>query len=485
MHFKVTPLKHQYDVFKETLTRKDYALFWEVGTGKTYGIINVVRGKFYQSGRVKRTIIFAPISTLYSWKKEWELFSTISPKKIEVVDKSGKARVEQIKKFCFDTQTFEEKEKILILNYEALINEDVKNLLLHWRPEVLICDESHLLKSGKAKRTKAVINISNQIRKENGNVFLLTGTPILNTPMDIFWQFRILDGGETFGKNFMAFRDKYFRDANSHFSGKKGYFPKWEVVEHRMSDLTDLIYKKASRVTKEECLDLPPLVKEIRHTLMSPEQKRLYREMEKDFITYIQHQEAITPIIAEFAMTKALRLMQICSGFVKDAEGTEIVIDKVPKLDVLKDLLGEITPDHKVIVWCSFIQNYKMIASVCENLKLHYVMLTGQQSVSEKQESIESFQDDPSVRVIIANRRAGGTGITLTAASYSIIYSRDLSLANEIQSAARNHRKGSEIHEKITSIDLITPTTVEEKALEALGSKKRIADYIIDSYKEI
>lgn len=484
MHFKVKPMQHQLDVFKNSLDFKEYALFWEVGTGKTYGIINIIRGKFYQASRMKRTIIFAPISTLYSWKKEWETFSTIPSNKIEVVTGSGKKRVANIKRFCFDQQTLKEREKILIMNYEALINPDVFNILLAWQPEVLICDESHMLKSGKARRTKAVVNLSKQIRKQDGNIFLLTGTPILNTPMDIFWQFLILDGGDTFGKNFMAFRDKYFRDINAPFAGKKGYFPKWEVNQNRMAELTDMIYKKASRVTKEECLDLPPLVKILRHTEMGPEQKKLYKEMEKDFITYINHQEEITPIIAEFAMTKALRLMQICSGFVKDVEGREIVLDKVPKLEVLKELLEEITPDHKVIIWCSFKQNYKMIASTCEKLKLQYVMLTGQQSVNEKQESIEQFQGCKDVKVMIANRRAGGTGVTLTAASYSIIYSRDVSLGNEIQAEARNYRKGSEIHEKVTKIDLVTPNTVEEKVLQALGSKKKIADFIIDSYKE-
>lgn len=484
MHFKVKPMKHQFDVFKTSLSYREYALFWEVGTGKTYGIINIARGKFYQANKIKRTVIFAPISTLYSWKKEWEQFSTIPSNKIEVITGSGKKRVTNIKRCCFDQQTLKEKDKIIIMNYEALINPDVYEVLSAWGPELLICDESHLLKSGKARRTKAVVKLSKQIRKQEGNIFLLTGTPILNTPMDIFWQFLILDGGDTFGANFMAFRDKYFRDINAPFAGKKGYFPKWEVQQKRMGELTELIYKKASRVTKEECLDLPPLVKIERHTEMGPEQKKLYKEMEKDFITFINHQEEITPIVAEFAMTKALRLMQICSGFVKDVEGREIVLDKVPKLEVLKDLLEEITPDHKVIVWCSFKQNYKMIASVCEKLKLKYVMLTGQQSVSEKQESIEQFQGCKDVKVMIANRRAGGTGVTLTAASYSIIYSRDVSLGNEIQAEARNYRKGSEVHEKVTKIDLVTPDTVEEKVLQALGSKKKIADYIIDSYKE-
>jgi SNF2 family DNA or RNA helicase len=484
MKFKVPPLEHQLQVIEKAKNHKQFALFWEVGTGKTYGVINLVRSKYYEAKRLKRTIVLAPISTLYSWKKEWLQFSAIPAAKIDVIIESGKKRIALIEKALFDAETKQVREKIIIINYEALINVDVLELILKWCPEVIICDESHLLKSGKARRTKACIKISDGIRERDGNIFLLTGTPILNSPMDIFWQYVILDGGETFTRNFMAFRQKYFIDKNGAFAGKKGYWPQWEIQENKMPILTDLIYTKASRVTKDICLDLPPLVKEIRHASLGPEQKRLYKEMEKDFITYLDAQDSITPIVAEFAMTKALRLLQICSGFVKDAEGNESVLAKVPKMEILKELLEEITPNHKVIVWCSFIQNYKMIVQLCKKLKIKAVLLTGQQSTTEKQESIDSFQEDQEVRVMIANRKAGGTGITLTAASYSIIYSRDVSLANEIQSEARNYRKGSEVHEKITKIDLITPDTVEEKVLHALTTKQKISDVIIDAYKE-
>lgn len=484
MKFLKPPLAHQAQVVKDTRHHHHYALFWEVGTGKTYGVINLARAKYYDARRLKRTIVLAPVSTLYSWKKEWLTFSTIPENKIDVITSSGKKRIEQLSRAIFDEQTKESREKIIILNYEALINKEVLALLLEWSPEMLICDESHLLKAGKSIRTKATIKLSDVVRENKGNVYLLTGTPILNTPIDIFWQYVILDGGETFTRNFMHFRQKYFIDKNAPFAGKKGYWPKWEIQEKKMDELSDLIFTKASRVTKDQCLDLPPLVKEVRHAFLAPEQKRLYKEMEKEFITFLKVQDEITPIVAEFAMTKALRLLQICSGFVKDDEGREFILDKVPKLEILKETLIDITPNHKVIVWCSFIQNYKMVESLCSKLKLKSVMLTGKQTTKEKQEAIDSFQEDSEVRVMIANRKAGGTGITLTAASYSIIYSRDVSLANEIQSEARNYRKGSEVHEKITKIDLVTPETVEEKVLHALTTKQKISDVIIDAYKE-
>jgi SNF2 family DNA or RNA helicase len=96
-----------------------------------------------------------------------------------------------------------------------------------------------------------------------------------------------------------------------------------------------------------------------------------------------------------------------------------------------------------------------------------------------RQEAIDSFQNDPSVRVMIANPAAGGVGVTLTAASYMIYYSRDFSLENDLQSEARCHRGGSEAHEKITRIDIVAPGTIDEVILEALERKENLATKIL------
>ena len=106
--------------------------------------------------------------------------------------------------------------------------------------------------------------------------------------------------------------------------------------------------------------------------------------------------------------------------------------------------------------------------------------MTGEQSASEKRESELAFQNDPEVRVIIANRAAGGVGVNLVAASYSIVYSRNFSLAEELQSEARNHRGGSQIHEKIVKIDLAIKDSLDEIVLDALRNKNQISTDILD-----
>jgi SNF2 family DNA or RNA helicase len=104
-------------------------------------------------------------------------------------------------------------------------------------------------------------------------------------------------------------------------------------------------------------------------------------------------------------------------------------------------------------------------------------------SVKEKQESMDRFQKDNDCRVMIANRKAGGIGVNLTAASYSIVYSRNFSLSDELQSEARNFRSGSEIHEKITKIDLAAKDTIDIRVLESLSNKEFTSEQIIGWFK--
>jgi len=181
-------------------------------------------------------------------------------------------------------------------------------------------------------------------------------------------------------------------------------------------------------------------------------------------------------------MTKALRLLQICSGFVTADDGSIVEIKDNPRIKATRELLETIIDEgEKCILWASFIHDYKQLSRMLDDMKIKYVMLTGGQDGKEKDQSIYDFQNDKSVRVVIANRKSASEGITLTKARYSIVFSRNFSLAEEIQSKARNYRKGSEIFSSIIKYDLAMKDSIDFKTLEALKGKKNIADMILDS----
>jgi SNF2 family DNA or RNA helicase len=476
MDFKIKPYQHQMDALALSKSKNDLALFWEMGTGKTGGMINILRDKYYSNGGIMRTLIFSPPVTLHNWANEFGIHSNIPDDSIVVLDKNGKARINQCKKFIG-------LNKIVIVNYESLRSKQLFSIFDEWEPELLVMDESHKLKNPSSLQSKCVVKLAKHAKHR----FILTGTPILNNAMDIFNQYKALDLGATFGDNFIKFRSRYFKDANAHMP-RHVHFPKWEPIKERYNELSSLIYSKATRVKKEDCLDLPPLIKETRYIPMSKPQARVYKEMRDTYVASIESdRNSSTPsfVVANNALTKLLRLQQIVSGHVKTEDGYIITIKENPRLEYTKELLQELTPNHKVIVWTAFREDVEQLKKVCEELNIKYETLTGAQNAREKRESMESFRRSSDVRVIIANRVAGGIGVNLVEASYSIVYSRDFSLDAELQSEARNHRGGSEMHKQIVKIDLCARGSIDELVLHALRAKQSVSEKIIDLVEKI
>lgn len=469
-------MEHQKQAIFRSSFQRDLFLAWEVGTGKSCGTINILRQRYAEAGRIMRTVIICPLIMTKKWKAEFGLFSRVDPAQIHILEGSIAKRIQTIK-------NMKDYAGIFITNYDAFQNKDLADAFMGWQPEILVCDESHVLKNYKSKRAKEVARIADICKHR----YLLTGTPILNNAMDLYMQFRILDGylgkGATFGTNFFVFRGQYFRDANASWAGKPSYFPKWEPRESAYQELMDKIGAKTLRVRKSDCLDLPPFVVEELPVELSTEQRRMYEQMKKEFVTWIdKEKESGTPkaVVARLAITKALRLQQIVSGFVKTDSGEEIRIKDCPRLEALRDLLEMICVENKVIVWACFKENYKMIAEVCKSLDLKYVEAHGDVANKDKFEAVRQFNSDPSIKVFIGNQGAMGVGIDLIPATYSVYYSRGFKLGDDLQSEARNYRRGSEIHDKVTRINLVAPDSTDQLIADALSMKIDISEAILD-----
>jgi len=470
---------HQIQGIKAGLVLRDLGLFFDVGTGKTRTLIEILRRRYAEKGKLRKTLILAPIIVCPNWKKEFAMYSKISPRDIVVLTGSGVQRTKQFLSAVGDTLG---GAKIIITNYETTQMNELYKLIMLWTPEILVCDESQRIKNPESTRAKAVVRLAD-LTEHN---FLLTGTPILNSSADVFMQFRALDRGETFGKNFFAFRNEYFHDVNASFKSKQSYFPKWEPRPGTYQRLQDKIRAKAVRAVKSECLDLPPLVRQTISVSLSKEQAKAYREMYNDYVAWIDTKSASgepAAVVAQLAITKALRLQQIVSGFAKDDND---IIHRLPcpRLSALKDVLESLPPDAKVIIWAVFQENYKQIAEVVAGVGREYRELHGLISHKDREQNMNDFRSTPGVTVMIANQGAGGVGINLVEASYAIYYSKGFKLEDDLQSEARSYRGGSEIHEKITRIDLVCEGTLDTHINEALQTKQNIGNTILGWTKD-
>ena len=474
MIFKTPLWAHQQKAFERFKDSPEAALFFQPGTGKTGTVINILRHKFNSEKRFLRTLIIGPPVVVRQWKEEFARHSSVDPDKIILLQGEGSKRLKMFQKHSVDADG-QPAGCVFISNYEVLLHKQIFQELLSWAPEAVVWDESQRIKNPSAKRTKLAVQLSGIARFR----YILTGTPVLQSPLDIFSQFQALDLGQSFGMNFFVFRAKFFRDANASMS-RQNYFPAWKIRPGSLEEINRIIDAKSMSVLKKDALDLPPMVREVVKVEMIPSQRKMYEAMKKDLVAFMND----SACIATMALTKSLRLMQLASGYVKTEDGKETHIEGSPKAEALRDLLEEITPTGKVNIWAAFRENYAQIRRVCDSLGVQYVELHGEVSPKQREVNIDKFRNDPNVKVMIGHAASAGLGVNLVEAGYTIYFSKNFSLEHALQSESRNHRGGSREagHEKITVIDIVAEGTIDELILKSLSNKEEVSLSVLRSY---
>lgn len=471
MHYKIQPWKHQLDAIERFRHQTHGALFMEQGVGKTLTFVNLMRHKYEAQGFVVPTLVLCPAIVVENWRREWLMHSDLKEHEIVTLTGTGANRQDTFMKAVAVWP-----HKVVITNYEALLMKGLHPLLKKWA-RALILDESQKCKDISTKRTKLTLEIS----KNCVYRFIGSGTPVVNSLFDIFSQFLIMDHGATFGEKLISFKNRYFVDMNSN-RPRHCYFPDWRPKGGAVREINAEIFKSAIRVKKSECLDLPPLVRQIVDFELQDEQARFYRSMEQESIAYFDIGERKgSPVSADLAIKRALRLQQVTSGFVTDDSGATRIFEKNPRTQVLKEVIESIPPTAKIIIWAVFKQNYRDVRSVLEEMGISYTEIHGEVAAEDRQNNVDSFnRANGGVRVILGHPGSGGIGINLVSASYSIFFTRGFSLENDLQAEARNHRGGSEIHKCITRIDIVAKGTIDEVVLCALRDKNDVQEAVLN-----
>lgn len=463
IQYKIKPWEHQLVAIDLARERNFFALFFQMGCGKTCVAINTLRHKYREAGRVFETLILCPLIVVENWRREIETHAGGAVfKKVQVLEGDSKKKLKQLERAG-------DARRVFITNIDTINTDFWKRLTSARQWRGLIVDESQKFKDPRAKRTKKLHRFSDRVRDTK---LILSGSPILNSPMDAWAQLRILSR-DIFGDNFVAFRAEFFEDVNKDMPASR-YYPDWQPKPNSIERLRSILEQHSMRVTKEEVMhSLPPLVRQTVYVELSREQRKMYDEMAQNLITYINGRA----VVAEIALTKMLRLQQLTVGIAKTDTGETLRFPSA-KPAALRDLLEDICPQSKSIVWTNFVDTYNDVQAVCDDLKLNAVRLVGGQTKG-RQEMVDAFNTDPNVHVMIANQAAGGVGIGLQAASYAIYYSKTYSLEQDQQSESRNHRGGSEVHERITRIDIVAQNTLDEDVTAVLAAKANLGELLL------
>ena len=332
---------------------------------------------------------------------------------------------------------------------------------------MMIVDESTTIKNPQAKRTKNILSLAKETKYRR----IMTGSPVTQSPMDLWAQMDFLDPEILGQQSYYAFRTRYAVVITANAAGGTHKYQK--IVKFKnLAQLGQLVSPHSYRILKKDCLDLPDKVYTKREIELSDEQKQAYAEMKTNAMTMLKGQSAT----ALNVLTQLIRLHQITCGHMKTDDG-DIINFKNLRLDELMQILGETT--GKVIIWANYIHDILSIEKAIKEEfgRNSYCTYYGATKAEDRQKCIYDFQNSENdCRFFIGNTQTGGYGITLTAASTVIYYSNSYDLEKRIQSEDRAHRIGQK--NAVLYIDLVAKGTVDEKIIQSLRNKVNIAKEI-------
>ncbi len=344
-----------------------------------------------------------------------------------------------------------------------------------------IDESSDCIKTYDAKRTKYIL------KQREGVAYrrILTGTQSPEgKPDELFPQYLFLDENILGYDTITSYRNRYCITVTMPVTLPGGQkFDREQIVPgvKNLPELRAAIEGVSFRVRRDECMDLPVKIYKRWPVTLGAEQKRLYKELQKEFITEFKGKT----LSAALPMTRAIRFRQIIQGWFPMDEAELIDGDtwrkiipiygdpfKNPKIIATLDALR--THEGKCLIWAAFRPDLELLQTILGKRAVSY---HGGIANEQKAENYRRFQKDPKVDYFIANPASAGRGLTLTAATQEIYHGNSLRLIDRTQSEDRP--EGDE--KKRTStlvIDIEAVGTYDSKLIRMLKNKKDMADLI-------
>jgi len=452
---------------------RDILIADEMGLGKTIqalGIINL-------DNSIKKVLCVVPASLKLNWNREAEKWLTRKFNISIIRSKDG----------WFDSleTTDSATSSFVIINYDILkkFHNEIHNA--EW--DLLICDEAHYMKNGKAQRTKEIVgwydkNICCEVNLlKAGRKLFLTGTPIVNRPIEL-WPLVHYLAPKTFFCLFNKFKTGYAQKfCAAHFNGY-GYDLKGA------SNLPELQEKLRTtcmirRLKKDVLKELPPKFRQVIEVPANGHTAVVKREQAALKANAI----LIDSLKVAVEMAKASDNPEdYKKAVIALKEGVTVAFDEMSKVrhetalakvDVVVEHLKGIIDDDEQKVIC-FAHHRDVIEAIERAFGDQAVKLYGGMSDEKKQDAVDRFQNDDNVKLFIGSIQAAGVGITLTAANKVVFAELDWVPGNMTQAEDRAHRIGQFMNVLVQHIVLEGSMDVE--MAYKLIEKQNVIDNALD-----
>jgi len=418
----------------------------DMGLGKTIQTIALLESAYSQDV-LPASLVVAPTSLLHNWQNELKKFA---PGLKSYIYAGYKRKQSDIKDGSFDNF------QVIITSY-GIVRSDCESLA-NYPFYYLILDESQFIKNPDSFSYHAVKQLSSKHR------LALTGTPIENSLTDLWAQFNFINP-DMLG-NLFSFRNNYIN---------KIVRDKDQKVE---AALQRMIQPFLLRRTKEEVTpELPLLTQEIVYCDMTEEQEKTYSAEKNSIRNQMLENEEFFLKNNIIALQSLLRLRLLSNHpllMIPEYTGDSGKFDQI--LIYFESIK---TAGHKVLIFSSFLKYIRLLTKAFDEREWNYALLTGETGISNREEEIARFNEEPDINAFFISLKAGGTGLNLTAADYVFIVDPWWNPAAEMQALSRAHRIGQD--KPVMVYRFISSDSIEEKIIALQNKKSQLSDTFVSS----
>ncbi|HEM3496919.1 DEAD/DEAH box helicase [Streptococcus suis] len=445
---------HNYQVVaKDFIIGHPYAaVILDMGMGKTATTLSAVNELMFDRFEVTKVLVIAPLRVANTvWSDEIEQWAELRHLRYSKIVGTPKQRKVALQKDA----------DIYIVNRENL-PWLVEQCSPYFKWDMVVIDELSSFKSWQSKRFKAFMAMRPYMKRIVG----LTGTPSSNGLMDLFAEFKVIDGGERLGRFIGEFRSRYFEEGRRNGNIVYEYIPMDYAecqIQDKISDIT--ISMKAL-----DYLDMPELISTKKLVRMSEKEKEKYSQFKKE---YVMSELDGLEVTAANAASLTNKLVQLSNGAVYTDDHTVVALHE-QKLDALEDIL-ESANGEPVLVAYWFKHDLARIINRLEKLRVKSRVLKTEEDIREWNKG--------NVPVGLLHPAGAGHGLNLQKGGHNLVwFGLTWSLELYQQTNARLWRQGQEA-ETVVIQHIVTEGTIDEEILKALENKDAQQERLIEAVK--
>lgn len=462
--WKTEPYEHQKEFLKFSESHAQMLLLDQPGLGKTKQSLDLIANRIL-AGQICKALIIVGVSGLqYNWqnevKKHTDLVGYILGTRpvgksgLQTKIGSGKDKVDDVNRLK------KMAAQVIITNIESLRNAAIVAALKQQVQDgvigMVVVDEVHKCKNPKAKQTEGLLELDTHYKLG------LTGTPIVNSPLDLFAMMKWLNRTVP---------------PKSYFETKycvKGGFEDKEVIGYKnLDDLAFDFHCWTLRRTKKECLDLPEKTVQTYYVDLLPEQKKLYKEVQKDLR---ERSAEILAAASPMGQLVGLKKATSCPPRVMESFPPEACAKLESLLDILEEVIAS---GQKVVVFCYHVFTIEYLNWALHKHGYNPALIYGAVNNEVREANVHAFQNVPECNIILGNYQTMGTGINLTASSTIVEYELPWTAADEEQAQDRCHRIGQ--FNPVNIIRLVTRNTYDEVNEGIVDGKYELSETITEA----